>query len=101
MKKRHVAALLIVFSFAQATSLLAQTNLLLNGGFEDVNTCTEYNSECGVEAWFYLRDVKAQMINNEPTEKLLGTNSFGIFYNWIGYADFNPIIGTILPCGLQ
>lgn len=101
MKKRLFVLLLIAFSFAQPNNLSAQTNLLLNGGFEDVNTCTEYNSECGVEGWFYLRDVKAQMISNEPTEKLLGTNSFGIFYNWIGYTDFNPIIGAILPCGLQ
>ncbi|MEO8406642.1 MAG: OmpA family protein [Chitinophagaceae bacterium] len=26
-------------------------NLLLNGSFEDVNTCTEYNIECAPEAW--------------------------------------------------
>jgi hypothetical protein len=25
----------------------AQTNLLLNGGFEQINTCTEYKAECG------------------------------------------------------
>jgi outer membrane protein OmpA-like peptidoglycan-associated protein len=85
----------------------AQTNLLLNGGFEDVNTCTEYTAECGVEGWFYLRDVKAQMLGNdslpgqEKNTKQFGTNSFGIFYNWLGYKDFTPVIGTILPCGLQ
>lgn len=79
----------------------AQTNLLLNGGFEDVNTCTEYTAECGVEGWFYLKDVKAQMLGNETHTNLLGKNSFGIFYNWVGYTSFTPVIGAILPCGLQ
>lgn len=79
----------------------SQTNLLLNGGFEDVNTCTEYSAECGVEGWFYLKDVKAQMLSNETNTNRLGSNSFGIFYNWLGYTDFTPVIGAILPCGLQ
>lgn len=79
----------------------SQPNLLLNGGFEDINTCTEYNSECGVEGWFYLKTVKAQMLENETGNALLGSNSYGIFYNWDSYADFSPIIGTVLPCGLQ
>jgi outer membrane protein OmpA-like peptidoglycan-associated protein len=30
-----------------------------------------------------------------------GKNSFAIFYNWVPFADFTPIIGTILPCDLQ
>jgi outer membrane protein OmpA-like peptidoglycan-associated protein len=81
--------------------IAAQTNLLLNGGFEEVNTCTEYTAECGVEGWFYLKDVKAQMLSREGDSPLFGTNSFGIFYNWLGYTGFTPVIGTILPCGLQ
>jgi outer membrane protein OmpA-like peptidoglycan-associated protein len=97
-----VTACLLQFTFASS-----QTNLLLNGGFEDVNTCTEYTAECGVEGWFYLKDVKAQMLSNESLPgqetitKQFGSNSFGIFYNWLGYKDFTPVIGTILPCGLQ
>ncbi len=95
MKKLAFIALFIPL-FASA-----QTNLLLNGGFEDVNVCTEYDAECGVEGWFYLKDVKAQMLSNETNIKLLGNNSFGIFFNWLGYTEFAPLIGTILPCGLQ
>jgi outer membrane protein OmpA-like peptidoglycan-associated protein len=91
-----IAACLLQFAIAHS-----QSNLLLNGGFEDVNTCTEYNAECGVEAWFYLKEVKAQMLSNETNINLLGNNSFGIFYNWLGYTGFSPVIGTILPCGLQ
>lgn len=91
----------LLFCLFLCNSSYAQTNLLLNGGFEDVNTCTEYESECGVEGWFYLKDVKAQMLSNETNSNLLGSNSFGIFYNWQGYTDFIPVIGTILPCRLQ
>ena len=80
---------------------IAQANLLLNGGFEDVNTCTEYKAECGVEAWFYMKDVKAQMLPPETNRDLLGNNSFGIFFNWLGYTGFSPLIGTLLPCRLQ
>ena len=82
-------------------NISAQTNLLLNGNFEDINTCTEYKAECGVEAWFYLNEVKVQMLNNETNYKFTGSNSLGIFYNWPGYTGFTPVIGTILPCGLQ
>lgn len=93
--------LLVAICLLQLNIALAQTDLLLNGGFEEINTCTEYNAECGVEGWFYLKEVKAQMLNNEIPSKLLGTNSFAIFYNWAGYTGFTPVIGTILPCGLQ
>ena len=98
---QNKTGLFILLFIAQFITASAQTNLLLNGGFEDVNTCTEYSAECGVEGWFYLKDVKAQMLSNESTTKLLGTNSFGIFYNWLGYTAFTPLIGAILPCGLQ
>jgi outer membrane protein OmpA-like peptidoglycan-associated protein len=81
----------------------AQTSLLLNGNFEDINTCTEYNSECGVEAWFYLNNVKVQMLANEEPElyPYIGNNSFGLFFTWTGYQNFSPILGTLLPCKLQ
>jgi outer membrane protein OmpA-like peptidoglycan-associated protein len=90
------ACLLLLSCFAAS----AQRNLLVNGDFEDVNTCTEYNSECGVEGWFYLKDVKAQMLSNDSSG-IFGQNSFGIFYNWNYYKDFTPLIGALLPCGLQ
>ncbi len=85
----------------QSAIVSSQTNLLINGGFEDINTCTEYTAECGVEAWFYLKDVKAQMLSNETGNPAMGKNLYGIFYKWNEYKNFTPIIGTILPCGLQ
>lgn len=81
--------------------LPAQTNLLLNGKFEDINTCTEYQAECGVEGWFYLKEVKAQMLSNESDSSLLGSNSYGIYSTWGGYTGFVPMIGTIIPCRMQ
>lgn len=98
---RNKIVLFLSICLLQFNTGNTQTNLLLNGGFEDVNTCTEYSAECGVEGWFYLKDVKAQMLSNEINTDLLGANSFGIFYNWLGYTDFTPIIGTLFPCGLQ
>jgi outer membrane protein OmpA-like peptidoglycan-associated protein len=95
LKKKLTFISLLISAFAAA-----QTNLLLNGGFEDVNTCTEYNSECGVEGWFYLKDVKAQMLEND-SNKLTGHNTFGLYFNWLEYTNFSPLIGTILPCALQ
>ena len=32
--------------------MLSAQNLIYNGGFEDLNICTELDSECGAEAWF-------------------------------------------------
>ncbi len=87
--------------FLYTNFISAQTNLLLNGGFEDINTCTEYNAECGVEGWFYLRDIQAQMLANEENIPSLGNNSFGLYYKWIGYTGFYPVIGALLPCQLQ
>lgn len=100
-KRYAVSIIILLLSVLPQVKLAAQSNLLLNGGFEEINTCTEYNAECGVEAWFYLKDVQAQMLSNETNQKLLGNNSFGIFYKWNYYTNFTPVIGTILPCGLQ
>lgn len=92
--------LLFTFSVASITSN-AQTNLLLNGGFDEVNVCTEYNAECGVEGWFYLKEVKVQMLSGDSANQLTGTNSIALLYNWVAYTGFTPVIGTILPCNLQ
>lgn len=100
IKKTGCSLFLFCFLALQLSGT-AQTNLLLNGGFEQINTCTEYKAECGVEAWFYLKDVKVQMLSNEVSTNLLGQNSFGIFYNWKEFTGFTPVIGTLLPCRLQ
>lgn len=75
-------------------------NALLNGDFEDINTCSEYNSECGVEGWFYLKEAKAQMLGNESGPEKFGRNSYLIYYDWRGDQAFTPVIGSLLPCRL-
>lgn len=90
---------IVLFSFISAPAI-CQTNLLLNGDFKDINLCSEFKADCGVEAWFYLKDVKVQIIPNNSA-KDAGANSFAIFYNWAGNTGFTPIVGTILPCYLQ
>ncbi|MDP4264990.1 MAG: OmpA family protein [Bacteroidota bacterium] len=100
--KKFLSVIPVVFFLLLKVDVVsAQTNFLLNGNFEDINTCIEYNAECGVEAWFYLKDIKAQMLANDDSVSSLGNNSFGLFFNWIGYKGFSPIIGTILPCRLK
>lgn len=76
-------------------------DLLLNGGFEDINTCSEYNAQCGVEGWFYLINVKAEMRANRDQLSGLGNNLFAISYPSSQYSGFTPLIGSILPCKLQ
>lgn len=101
ISRKKFSFFLLAFLLPGIVSVYAQTNLVLNGNFEDINTCTEYNSECGVEGWFYLNDVKVQMLSNEDGSLMLGSNSFGLYYNWHGHKQFFPVIGTILPCRLQ
>lgn len=38
--------------FSLVVNLTFSQNLIFNGGFEDLNICTELDSECGAEAWF-------------------------------------------------
>lgn len=100
-KKIHIVLLVFIVCLVFGKSSLSQTNLLLNGAFEDINVCTEYKAECGVEGWFYLKDVKAQMLSAYDSVLPLGSNSYALFYRWLGYKGFTPIIGTVLPCRLQ
>lgn len=101
MYKQTSLIFLISAFFIGLPAGMSQTNLLVNGGFEEVNVCTEYKAECGVEGWFYLRDVKVQMLGNDGDNPLTGYISIVMLYNWVSYTGFTPVIGTILPCRLQ
>ena len=48
--KRALSTLLI----ACTPLIVGAQNLLANGGFEEVNTCEEYNAKCAPEAWFRI-----------------------------------------------
>lgn len=92
---------LFIFLPFSVTATIAQQNLLANGDFEDINNCAEYHSECGVEAWFYMVDIKVQLSYANNNHPLLGNNTLTVFYNWNGSGAFYPVIGTVLPCLLQ
>lgn len=59
--REFILSILIFFSLQSHAQ-----GLLANGGFEDINTCTEYNAPCAPEAWMssasgfinYFKDVK-------------------------------------------
>jgi len=36
---------------------VAGQELIANGSFEDINTCTEYHAHCNPSAWFYLKQI--------------------------------------------
>lgn len=90
----------VLFSFTNPCAK-AQQNLLLNGNFEDINICSEYHSECGVEAWFYMSATHVNLAKSETGNPILGNNTLTIYYDWIPMNTFTPVIGTILPCQLQ
>ncbi len=90
-----------VFVFTCSLHAQAQHNLLLNGNFEDINICSEYHSECGVEAWFYMSATHVNLAKSETGNPILGNNTLTIYYDWIRINPFTPVIGTILPCQLQ
>ncbi len=73
----------------------AQHNLLLNSYFTDINICEEYAADCGVEAWFYLKDVKVAIDTAAN-----GQHELSIQYQQSGNF-FTPVVGTLLPCPLQ
>lgn len=68
---------------------------MLNSYFADINICDEYAADCGVEAWFYLKDVKVAI--DTATN---GQHELSIQYQQSGNF-FTPVIGTLLPCPLQ
>jgi outer membrane protein OmpA-like peptidoglycan-associated protein len=92
---------LLVFLLFSVTVINAQQNLIANCDFEDINDCAEYHSECGVEAWFYLANVKAELSHANDNHPLLGNNTLTVFYKWGGSGTFYPVVGTVLPCLLQ
>ncbi|MBS1734324.1 MAG: OmpA family protein [Bacteroidetes bacterium] len=56
-------------------SLFARAqNLVANPGFEDINNCTEYHSDCGIEAWFNIPPVNTLVKYKAAPVPVLGHN---------------------------
>jgi outer membrane protein OmpA-like peptidoglycan-associated protein len=76
-------------------------NLIVNGGFEDINICREYIAPCAPEAWFRIPSPKPEPTGNLP--KPVKGKRFGI----VVLENFEyPVIKrsylyTWLPCPLE
>jgi outer membrane protein OmpA-like peptidoglycan-associated protein len=79
-------------------------NLLLNGGFEEDNICTEYNKNCAPEAWI-ATSLYYNYYFTEPLKYLAkahtGTHFVGLTAGSLGMQGVRNFIRTRLLCGLQ
>jgi OOP family OmpA-OmpF porin len=69
--------ILILLLFAYK---LSAQNLIANGTFEEINTCTEFNQECAPEAWrtvsTFLPQFLSDHINKNSVDKFVGISVF-------------------------
>ncbi len=80
-------------------------NLLVNGGFEDENICTEYQKNCAPEGWiatslnynYYF----AVLFNKGAVKPHAGTHYAGLTAGSLGMQGIRNFIRTRLLCGLQ
>lgn len=61
--------IIVILCFIGRGSVSAQ-NLFANGGFEEMNICTEYHIDCSQEAWFYLKPALTPYIDLRRTGQL-------------------------------
>jgi outer membrane protein OmpA-like peptidoglycan-associated protein len=79
-------------------------NLLLNGGFEEENICTEYIKNCAPEAWI-ATSLYFNYYFSAPLKYLVkahaGTHYVGLAAGSLGMQGKRNFIRTRLLCGLQ
>jgi outer membrane protein OmpA-like peptidoglycan-associated protein len=79
-------------------------NLLVNGGFEDENICTEYEKNCAPEAWI-ATSLYFNYYFSAPLKYLVkaheGTHYVGLTAGSLGMQGIRNFIRTRLLCGLQ
>jgi outer membrane protein OmpA-like peptidoglycan-associated protein len=93
--KRTSLLLLTLFPF-----LINAQSLLVNGGFEDINTCTEYKVECAPEAWISSFN---SIINffKDPNRAHTGKNCMTIEAGHDKRPYSRTFIRSRLLCGLR
>lgn len=82
-----------------STSPLNAQSLFLNGGFEDVNECTEYDAKCAPEAWISSSPGFANYFN-DANRALTGSKCMAIEAGHSSKPFFRSFIRTELVCGL-
>jgi outer membrane protein OmpA-like peptidoglycan-associated protein len=89
--------LLVTFFFC---SQLTAQNLLANGGFEDVNTCTEYDVECAPEAWISSLNAVINFFK-DPNRAHAGQNCMSVEAGHDRKPYNRTFIRSRLLCGLR
>jgi outer membrane protein OmpA-like peptidoglycan-associated protein len=86
--------------FAVVSLPSAGQSLLLNGGFEDINTCTEFKIECSAEAWISNNNPFANFFRM-PRRAHDGANCMSVEAGNFMKEFQRTYIRTTLPCGLR
>jgi outer membrane protein OmpA-like peptidoglycan-associated protein len=85
--------------FAGSLPGLAQS-LLLNGGFEEINTCTEFKIECSPEAWISNINPFANFFRM-PSRAHKSSNCMSVQAGHFERSNQRSFLRTTLPCGLR
>lgn len=93
--------LTLIFLVPVSSSAISQ-NLFANPGFEDINTCTEYNAPCEKEAWFFIKPVTIPVFTKTAPPQLLGSESMSIpIQNIFDQRSMHQLVYTMLLCKLE
>jgi outer membrane protein OmpA-like peptidoglycan-associated protein len=94
MKKflAYILCILPLYAFSQ--------NLLLNGGFEDENICTEFDVNCAPEAWITSGSGLANYFN-DPNRSYEGTHCMAIEAGHVTRQYLRTFIRSQLLCRLR
>ncbi|MFI5128495.1 MAG: OmpA family protein [Chitinophagales bacterium] len=91
---------LLIFSLLLPSSLLFSQNLLVNGGFEEENICTEYGVNCSPEGWISSGDA-FNIYFKDPGRAFKGSHCVAIEAGF-SYKSFQrTFLRTRLICGLR
>jgi outer membrane protein OmpA-like peptidoglycan-associated protein len=92
--------LVILLATIMGSQVYSQ-NLLHNGGFEEINICTEYTAPCAPESWFNMRPANIPTVNKRLAPKpLLGDQAFLLPIYDVNQKS-KPLVYTMLLCPLQ
>ncbi len=67
--------LLTILILSSLPNKLNSQNLVANGGFEDVNSCVEFNAKCAPEAWFRIPPTDVNVITKKVSRVFDGDYS--------------------------
>jgi outer membrane protein OmpA-like peptidoglycan-associated protein len=76
-------------------------NLLVNGGFEDENICSEYHANCSPEGWINSSDVPYTCYFKEPALAYEGKHCVAVEAGQTGNLSDRTYIRTQLMCKLR